>query len=138
MQIARQNRPRKVLISLTPLVDIIFILLVFFMLASSFLDWRSVVLQTPAQARQQVVKPIKTLRISLTGQHGMQIDGQPVPADRLMGEIARIAATTDRLGALVIVQDDVPLQRGIDVLQQLTDAGITRARLAARPAKAAR
>ncbi|MEM6945656.1 MAG: biopolymer transporter ExbD, partial [Pseudomonadota bacterium] len=37
------NRPRKRLrISITPLIDVVFILLVFFMLASSFLDWRSI------------------------------------------------------------------------------------------------
>ena len=29
-------------ISLTPLIDVVFILLIFFMLASSFLDWRAV------------------------------------------------------------------------------------------------
>ena len=31
---------RKAVISLTPLIDVVFILLVFFMLSSSFLDWR--------------------------------------------------------------------------------------------------
>ena len=37
-----QQRPTGRLISLTPLIDVVFILLVFFMLASSFLDWRSI------------------------------------------------------------------------------------------------
>ena len=41
---------RRPLISLTPLIDVVFILLVFFMLASSFLDWRSIDLNAPAQA----------------------------------------------------------------------------------------
>ncbi|OOC09384.1 ExbD/TolR family protein, partial [Thioalkalivibrio halophilus] len=40
------GRPRRRnLISLTPLIDVVFILLVFFMLASSFLDWRAVELE---------------------------------------------------------------------------------------------
>ena len=49
----RAGRPqgrRRPLISLTPLIDVVFILLVFFMLASSFLDWRSIDLNAPAQA----------------------------------------------------------------------------------------
>lgn len=44
--IARRTR-RRAVISLTPLIDVVFILLVFFMLASSFLDWRAIDLGTP-------------------------------------------------------------------------------------------
>ena len=33
-------------ISLTPLIDVVFILLVFFMLASNFFDWRAIPLQS--------------------------------------------------------------------------------------------
>jgi len=131
MKIGGRKSQRKVLISLTPLVDIIFILLVFFMLASSFLDWRSVDLQTPAQARPNTQKPAKTLRIRLTGEQGIQLDGQVIAADRLSAEVAQAVRSADRVAALVIVGDDVPLQRGIRVLQQVTDAGIAKARLAA-------
>ena len=41
-------RRRRSPISLTPLIDVVFILLVFFMLASSFLDWRSITLAAPS------------------------------------------------------------------------------------------
>jgi biopolymer transport protein ExbD len=41
MQFGAQ-RPSGRLISLTPLIDVVFILLIFFMLAASFLDWRAV------------------------------------------------------------------------------------------------
>lgn len=119
------------LISLTPLVDIIFILLVFFMLASSFLDWRSVVLQTPAQAKQQAVKPARTVRIHLTGTDGLTIDGRVISTDQLTIEIKAIIATTKRVAALVIVGDGVALQRGVDMLQQVSEAGVDQARLAA-------
>ncbi len=39
-RIGTAPRARRPLISLTPLIDVVFILLVFFMLASSFLQWR--------------------------------------------------------------------------------------------------
>src|SRR5690606_18422295 len=41
---------RRSTISLTPLIDVVFILLVFFMLASSFLDWRAIDLRAPGPA----------------------------------------------------------------------------------------
>ena len=36
------NSRRRALISLTPLIDMVFILMVFFMLASSFQTWRAI------------------------------------------------------------------------------------------------
>lgn len=42
-----ENRPRRrPSINLTPLVDVVFILLVFFMLAFSFMEWRAIDLNT--------------------------------------------------------------------------------------------
>lgn len=41
-------RSRKRFISLTPLINVVFILLVFFMLASNYLQWRSIELNAPA------------------------------------------------------------------------------------------
>ncbi|MDX1606672.1 MAG: biopolymer transporter ExbD, partial [Candidatus Competibacterales bacterium] len=38
----RVTRSRRRIISLTPLIDVVFILLFFFMLASSFIQWRSI------------------------------------------------------------------------------------------------
>lgn len=45
---------RKQLISLTPLIDVVFILLLFFMLTSSFVAWRTV--DTPLAAPSETAK----------------------------------------------------------------------------------
>jgi len=47
-QLSVATARRRPVISLTPLIDVVFILLVFFMLASSFLDWRTLSLDTAA------------------------------------------------------------------------------------------
>ena len=50
------DQPRKKqLVSLTPLIDVVFILLLFFMLTSSFVAWRT--LDTPLAAPSQEVLP---------------------------------------------------------------------------------
>lgn len=45
-----RHRRRRSTIGLTPLIDVVFILLLFFMLASSFDEWRSIGLEPPASA----------------------------------------------------------------------------------------
>jgi len=49
--LAAPTARRRSVISLTPLIDVVFILLVFFMLASSFMDWRALSLDTAAAGR---------------------------------------------------------------------------------------
>ena len=41
MQLDRPAAPARKLIGLTPLIDVVFILLLFFMLTSSFFQWQS-------------------------------------------------------------------------------------------------
>ena len=55
-KLAGQQARRKNIISLTPLIDVVFILLVFFMLASSFMDWQTINLDTAPSARTAVSK----------------------------------------------------------------------------------
>ncbi|WP_417515664.1 ExbD/TolR family protein [Minwuia sp.] len=120
---ARDGR-RRHLIGLTPLIDVVFILLVFFMLASSFLDWRSLRLDPPATADAGG---------GLSG--SMLVDIRP-DSFRLSGEILSLDAIARRLGGIVrnrpdqavIVRpaEDVSLQRTVMVLDRLSAAGVSR------------
>ncbi len=121
--VATEGRHRS-LISLTPLIDVVFILLVFFMLASSFLDWRSVRLDPPAKTGAGV---------ALSG--SMLVDIRPDGLLRLSGEVLSLDSIARRLGEVVrrkpdqvvIVRpaDGISLQRTIDVLDRLSGAGVT-------------
>jgi len=71
--LAAPTARRRSVISLTPLIDVVFILLVFFMLASSFMDWRTLLLETaaagaPAPAEESpFVVQIETGELRLNG-----------------------------------------------------------------------
>jgi len=59
---------RKNPISLTPLIDVVFILLVFFMLASSFEKTRTVELQAPKKGKATAAKAdVPPVKIEVTG-----------------------------------------------------------------------
>ena len=119
------NRPgrRRRLISLTPLIDIVFILLVFFMLASSFLDWRTIRLNGPATA---------TLGSTFEGailveirDDGLRLSGKVVSLDGLAKRLAeRLEREPDQL-VLVSPGDGVSLQDAVTVLDHIAGAGVT-------------
>ncbi len=65
---ALKRSRRKNPISLTPLIDVVFILLVFFMLASSFEKTRTVELQAPKKGKATVAKAdVPPVKIKVTG-----------------------------------------------------------------------
>lgn len=121
-------------ISLTPLIDLVFILLVFFMLASTFFDWRAVPLDTPREAAMTETAggESRTLIIDL-GEDGPAIAGQRLaPADLVARVQTHLAAASEGGPGPVIVRPaaGVPLQAAIDLLDRLSALGVTALSLA--------
>jgi biopolymer transport protein ExbD len=115
-------RRRRSLISLTPLIEVVFILLVFFMLASSFLDWRSITLSAPsagaasASMEGAVLVEIRTA--------GLRLSGRPIGLDGLEASIrTRVAEKPDQ-AVFVKPAAGVPLQQAVAVLDRLSAAGV--------------
>jgi biopolymer transport protein ExbD len=121
-------------ISLTPLIDVVFILLIFFMLASTFLDWRSISLDaidTPTTVRQAGGEEPLML---VVGPEWARVDSEPVDLDTAVALIRQRVA--ERGGATVQIQPlgDLPLQRVIEVIDRLNAAGITQLTMVRDPA----
>jgi len=135
MQPPRRSRParladqaprRRSAISLTPLIDVVFILLVFFMLASSFLDWRAISLDTvepPPTVRKATDK--RPLLVGV-GAHETRLNGEVLPMDELLERLQQSLASDPEARVQVQPLGDTRLQAVISVLDRLTLAGITR------------
>ena len=127
---ARRQR-RRAAISLTPLIDVVFILLVFFMLASSFLDWRAIALDAPGRAGGGPA--MEGALLVEVRRDGLRLSGEPVSLQSLEARAA--TAVAERAGQKVLVRPDegVPLQQTVRVLDRLTAAGVTQLSLIRRP-----
>lgn len=114
---------RRARVSLTPLIDVVFILLVFFMLASSLLDWRSIELDTSAKAAATESKSESVIVDLLTD--GIRIGGETVALDTLAERMRKRIEKTPNQRVLLKPAPGVALQDAIVVLDRLTEAGIT-------------
>ena len=112
------RRRSRAAVSLTPLIDVVFILLIFFMLVSNLQSTNMIDLRvsdrnsTPTQAQD------KALLVNING-NALQLDGQPVSLAQLREQVA---LQPQRQVALQPA-DGVPLQRVVTVLDQLRGAG---------------
>jgi biopolymer transport protein ExbD len=114
------RRRRRSLISLTPLIDVVFILLIFFMLASSFSTEEAIELSMPGSGAAEGALPGSMVRIK---RDGLDLNGEPLTLDELQLRARRLARAPG--GRLFLVQPDrgVPLQRLVVVLDALDRAG---------------
>ncbi len=120
--------PRRRL-SLTPLIDVVFLLLVFFMLSSSFIHWRRVDLQAGVESAhaepQSTEERWVTVRVNGCGDAGVTLDGKPVALDAIGQRLSGF--DLDHTHARVIVEDETALMCLVGVLDALEEAKVTSA-----------
>ena len=93
----RQLRRPEVSINLTPLIDVVFLLLIFFMVSTSFSELTQLVVDLPeAEGTPASVDNSALLVVDVTG--NMTLDGEPVPNDARGLSLAlrqRLSGNTD-------------------------------------------
>ena len=120
--VARVPR-RRAGISLTPLIDVVFILLVFFMLASSFLDERAFQVDAPA-ARLGGESLEGAVLIELR-RDGLRLSGVRVAPAQLEARLAEHAARNPAQRVLIKPAPGVPLQDAVLILDRVIASGLS-------------
>ncbi len=118
---ARPRAPRRA--SLTPMIDVVFLMLVFFMLAARFGAEGALPLRLAApQAGALWQGPPRLIEVS---PEGLALNGVALPE---AGLVAALVALMPAPGAQVLVRPvaGASVQRLVDVLGSLTDQGIAR------------
>lgn len=124
----RQARQRVVL-SLTPLIDVVFILLVFFMLASEFSDWRKISLTSQATLQTtRVPSDQQPVILLLRNDGAIELDGGVVATvDTVLSDLSGRSVAG---GVLVKAADEVAFQVVVDLVEALARVGLNNVRLA--------
>ena len=121
-RLATERRRRRNLISLTPLIDVIFILLVFFMLASSFLHWRAIELDPPQRAGgSDAMTGAMLVEVRASG---LRLAGEAIELPTLIQRLRQQAGDDPDRRVLIKPAEGVSLQRTVDVLDRLDTADI--------------
>ncbi|WP_305668773.1 biopolymer transporter ExbD [Parvibaculum sp.] len=73
--------------SLTPLIDVVFLLLIFFMLTTSFMQTQSLSVVTPAPSADELPTDARVVEIWLMGDGTLRLDGKPVERTALTASL---------------------------------------------------
>ena len=105
--------------SLTPMIDVVFLLLVFFMLAARFGQEGAFDLSIAGAATSEWQGPPRLVRIAA---EGLFINGQPTTPSALEQSLSRLTETASD-PILIRADEGVGLQRLLDVMAGLEAAG---------------
>jgi biopolymer transport protein ExbD len=132
MQFMPARRGRGALINITSLIDVMFLLLIFFMVTSTFQDQPAIDLSLPrsSSAEDTIVAPTV---VYLTRDGQLFLDSQPVAQDQLAVRLRQLQAATgeDR----IVLRADEHAEHGavVALIDLIKESGFRRVSLAARP-----
>jgi biopolymer transport protein ExbD len=124
---------RRLRISLTPLIDVVFILLVFFMLASSFLDERA--FQVAAPAARLGGQSLEGAVLIELRTDGLRLSGVPLAPAQLEARLAEHAARNPAQRMLIKPAPGVSLQQAVAILDRVVASGLSDVSFTRDPAR---
>ena len=117
-------------INLTPLIDMVFILLIFFAVNSTFVKVTGVTVDQPV-AKSTTVQPAATLLIAVTDSGDIWIDKKKIDKRRVRGVIERMFIETPDASVVVLSDEQSRTGLVVEVIDQARLAGATKVALAA-------
>ncbi len=131
MSARRHQRPSdEAELDITPMLDIVFIMLIFFIVTTSFVKESGIAINTP-QASSATDQENVNIFIGITAQGEIWIDQRPVDPRSVRAIVARLHAEKPQ-GSVIIQSDEASTTRVlVDVMDQVRQAGVDKIAIAA-------
>jgi len=138
---ARASRDHVALIDLTPMIDVVFLLIVFFMTTAQFASMSKERLELPKQQGETAGSPEAAIVVNLRASGELIVSGETITLERLLRRVAADiakAGSADQLDLLVRADRGASAAILNDLADGLADRGVATWRLATeRPAGSA-
>jgi len=131
VQFRRPNKPA-VAINIAPLVDVVFLLVIFFAVSTTFLETAGLKLELP-KSRSTAPQEVQDLTVFLGADGQVSFDGEAVERDALAGLLG--AELDLRESKNVVLQADAGSRHGdvVEIMDIIQESGAEKMKIAARP-----
>lgn len=115
-------------VNLTPMLDVVFIMLIFFIVTTSFIKESGVEIERPESSAASP-RPDTQVLVALTPEGAVWVDGNPVDAHRVGQKVAGMVS--DDGGVVIQADRDSTTGLLIEVMDRLKQAGVEQIAVAA-------
>lgn len=132
----KRERREETRVDVTPLIDIIFQLVLFFMVSTTFITAPGIQVDLPRSSAQTILRDKHDVNIWMTDEGSVFVDQQPVSFDELLGILDGAAARDT--STLVVIKADKAVDHGdvVRVMDVARARGLSRLAIATDPGKA--
>ena len=104
-------------VDVSPLIDMVFILLIFFMVTTTFVKDMKLDINRPSAASASKADS-KVVRVYIDNTSQVYIDNQPVQLWAIQSKLRDLLRTATEKSVLVITDDSIPVETLIDVVDE--------------------
>jgi len=117
--------------NLTPLIDVVFLLLIFFVTTSSFVKESGVEVERPV-AESAARQERGNILIGVTANGTIWVDGAPVALESVRTVVGRLVADVPQSSVVVVADRAAMVGLAVRVIDQVRLAGVRNVSIAAR------
>lgn len=118
----RFSQEEQTQVDISPLIDMVFILLIFFMVSTTFVKDMKLDLDRPG-ASSAVAASSKSIRVYIDNKNKVYIDGQPTRVWVLQSKVREMLKNSGGSSVLVVTDKGVPAERLLEVVDACRLAG---------------
>lgn len=118
----REKKAAEAAIDMTPMIDMVFILLIFFMVSTTFVKDMQIDIERPGAATQ-TVSSTKAVRLYIDKAGEVYMDGVPVRVWVIASRLRDQLQGQPQKSVLVVTDEGVPAGRLVEVVDQARQAG---------------
>jgi biopolymer transport protein ExbD len=120
----RQESEEEGQIDISPLIDMVFILLIFFMVTTTFVKDMKLDLERPS-ASSAAAASTKATRVFIDKLGDVYVDNQPVRIYALQSKLRDMLRVSTEKSVLVVTDENVPAKLVLEVIDQCKLSGAT-------------
>ncbi|MBN2190184.1 MAG: biopolymer transporter ExbD [Candidatus Aureabacteria bacterium] len=134
MKFKRTTVLEKGKLDITPLIDVVFLLIIFFMLSSTFILQPGIKVNLP-DSKVSDAQPEENIIVTITSEKTILLNDEKVDEESLSIKLRPIAKRTPE--RIVIIKADERVNHGlvVKIMGEIKDAGIKRLAIATKPKK---
>ncbi|MDD2905712.1 MAG: biopolymer transporter ExbD [Sulfurimonas sp.] len=118
----RQKSQNVDTVDVSPLIDMVFILLIFFMVTTTFVKDMKLELERPSAASASLAST-KVLRVYIDNSSEIYVDNQAVKLWALQSKLRDLLKASDEKSVLIITDTSIPVNILIDVVDECRLSG---------------
>lgn len=118
-------------LDISPLIDVVFILLIFFMVSTTFIKDQQLEIDRPTASSSSAAAN-DVIRVLVDESSDVYIDGAPIKIWALQSKLRELLAVANEPSVLVVVDDTVPVKTLVSVVDESRLSGAEQVAVATR------